>query len=77
MINGSVIIPPLNTNQVIQNLVGISFCVKKNFIKEKGIKFENSTCEDYRILELIHNSGGEIYMSEHITYNVRGNDNDN
>ena len=77
MINGSVIITPLNTNQVIQNLVGISFCVKKNFIKEKGIKFENSTCEDYRILELIHNSGGEIYMSEHITYNVRGNDNDN
>jgi glycosyltransferase involved in cell wall biosynthesis len=77
MINGSIIIPPLNTNQVIQNLVGISFCVKKNFIKERGIKFENSTCEDYKILESIHNSGGEIYMSEHITYNVRGNSNDN
>jgi hypothetical protein len=77
MINGSIIIPSLDTNQVIQNLVGISFCVKKNFIKEKGIKFENSTCEDYKILELIHNSGGEIYMSEHITYNVRGNNNGN
>jgi len=77
MINGNLIIPPPNMNQVIQNFVGISFCVKKNFLKEKNIKFENSTCEDYTLLESIHNSGGEIYMSEHITYNVRGDNNAN
>lgn len=77
MIHGSVIIPPPNMNQVIHNFVGISFCVKKNFMKQKCIKFENSTFEDYKILELINNSGGEIYMSEHITYNVKANNNDN
>lgn len=77
MINGSTIIPPIGMNQVIQNFVGISFCINKKFLKDQNIRFENSTCEDYTFLESIHNSGGEIYMSEHITYNVRGNNNGN
>lgn len=77
MINGSTVIPPVGMNQVIQNFVGISFCINKKFLNDKNIRFENSTCEDYTFLELIHNSDGEIYMSEHITYNVKGNNNGN
>lgn len=77
MINGSTIIPPPGMNQVIQNFVGISFCVNKKFLLDNNIKFENSTCEDYTILESIHNSEGEIYMSDYITYNVRGDNNGN
>lgn len=77
MINGSTIIPPLGMNQIIQNFVGISFCVNKKFLKDKNIKFENSTCEDYTLLESIYNSSGEIYMSEYITYIVRGDNNGN
>lgn len=77
MINGETIIPPPGMNQVIQNYVGISFCVNKKFMKENNIKFQNSTHEDFSILEIINNVGGEIYMSEYITYNVRGTNNGN
>lgn len=70
MICGKTIIPPLGMDQVVQNLVGISFCVKKKFIEDNKITFVNSSSEDYTMLESINNSGGEIYLSEHITYNV-------
>ncbi len=71
MKSGDLIIPPVGMTEVIQNFVGISFCIKKQFIEDKNIKFINSTCEDYTFLETIHKEGGIIYMSEHITYNVR------
>jgi glycosyltransferase involved in cell wall biosynthesis len=69
--NGN-IIPPLGMNKVIQNFVGISFCVKKKFLENKQIQFINSPSEDYTMLESINNAGGEIYLSEYVTYNVLG-----
>ena len=72
MVSGESIIPPLEIeNDIIQGLVGISFCVNKKFILEKNIKFINSTSEDYNFLEKINNLNGCIYISKHITYNVR------
>jgi len=65
------IIPPMHfTNQIVQNFVGISFCVKKEFIDKNNIKFINSNAEDYNYLEQINNSSGEIIISDSITYDV-------
>lgn len=66
------IIPPLNMVEIRQNYVGISFCVKKDFIINNNIKFINSNSEDYEFLENIHLKSGIIYLSEYITYNVNG-----
>jgi glycosyltransferase involved in cell wall biosynthesis len=74
MISGQTIIPPIGLNQVIQNYVGISFCVRKKFLENNNVKFVNSSSEDYLMLKSIHDANGEIYMSEHITYNVFGSD---
>ena len=66
------IIPPPNMVEIRQNYVGISFCVKKDFIVNNNIKFINSNSEDYEFLENIHLKDGIIYLSEYITYNVNG-----
>lgn len=71
MVSGGNIIPPLEMNEIVQNHVGISFCVNKKFINEKEIKFANSCSEDYNFLEKINSAGGSIYISKYITYNVR------
>ncbi|MFZ9740379.1 MAG: glycosyltransferase [Candidatus Nanopelagicaceae bacterium] len=69
--NTTVIVPPYGMNQVVQNFVGISFCVSKSFLNRTGVKFTSSSFEDYTMLESIHNANGEIYMSEHLVYDVR------
>jgi len=69
--NRRLVVPPYGMNQVVQNCVGISFCVKKSFLDNTGVKFTSSSFEDYTMLESIHNADGEIYMSEHLVYDVR------
>lgn len=69
---GELIIPPIGMIEVVQNSVGISFCVQKKFIVDNNINFLNSSSEDYAMLETINNYGGIIYMSEYVTYNVLG-----
>jgi hypothetical protein len=69
--NTTVIVPPYGMNQVVQNFVGISFCVRKSFLSKTGVKFTSSSFEDYSMLESIHNANGEIYMSEHLVYDIR------
>jgi glycosyltransferase involved in cell wall biosynthesis len=64
------ITPPLYINHIVQNMVGISFCVKREFIETKQIKFENNNTEDFYYLNNIQNNGGNIYISNYITYNV-------
>lgn len=70
--NNQRIVPPYGMKVIQQNFVGISFCVNKIFINTNNIKFINSDSEDYNFLEQINNKNGEIYLSEHITYNVNG-----
>jgi hypothetical protein len=66
------IIPPFNVDTIQQNLVGISFCVKRKFIDQHKILFVNDNAEDFNYLNQINEQGGKIHMSSHITYNVNG-----
>ena len=66
------VIPPFGMNYLQQNYVGISFCVRKKFVDDHKIKFVNSNSEDFKFLNEIHDSGGKIYISSHVTYNVNG-----
>jgi glycosyltransferase involved in cell wall biosynthesis len=66
------VIPPFGMNHLQQNYVGISFCVSKKFITENNIKFTNDNAEDFKFLKEIHDRGGRIHISSHITYNVNG-----
>lgn len=66
------VIPPPEMNYLAQNFVGISFCVKKEFIDKNKVLFENNNAEDFMFLKQINDKGGKIYMSPHVTYNVNG-----
>ena len=66
------VIPPFGMDYLQQNYVGISFCVRKKFVDDHKIKFVNSNSEDFKFLKEIHDSGGKIHISSHVTYNVNG-----
>lgn len=51
--------------------VGISFAVKRFFLKENNIRFVNSGFEDFNLLKEIKQNNGNIFLSNIITYNVR------
>lgn len=70
--NNEKVIPPLGMDYLKQNYVGISFCVNREFIKTKNIKFCNDNAEDFKFLKEICDNGGKIHISSHITYNVNG-----
>jgi hypothetical protein len=67
---GEKIIPPLGINEVIENQVGISFCVNKKFLKRSGVKFTNDIKEDYKFLKDLQEAGAKIHVSNYVTYNV-------
>lgn len=64
------VVPPFEMNYLAQNFVGISFCVKKEFIDKHKVLFENNNAEDFMFLKQINDKGGKIHMSPHVTYNV-------
>lgn len=64
------ILPPLYLNDIKVCLVGISFAVRKSFITQHSILFQNGPLEDFYFLEKIKNKGGNIVISKEITYNV-------
>lgn len=66
------VLPPFEMNYLAQNFVGISFCVKKQFIDKNEVLFENNNAEDFMFLKQINDKGGKIHMSPHVTYNVNG-----
>lgn len=67
--NGDVI-PFTGSKQIRIGQVGISFCVKTNFLKQNNILFKNSQSEDYEMLKNIASNGGKIRLIEHIGYIV-------
>lgn len=69
--NNIVIIPPIGMTDIVQNYVGISFCVRRSFLTSTGTEFLNSSSEDFSFIKNICDSGGSIYISEHIVYDVR------
>lgn len=69
-ISGNNIIPPLDLQEIEKEKVGISFCVKKNYLLGKNIKFSNSNYEDYEYLMQLKKSGAKVVISNYVTYNV-------
>ena len=69
--NDSVVLPPANSSSFQMCQVGISFAVKKSFLTQNNVRFENNSFEDFYFLEKIKQSGGKIIFSKEITYNVR------
>jgi glycosyltransferase involved in cell wall biosynthesis len=69
--NGDVI-PFSGSKQIRVGQVGISFCVKADFIKQKSILFNNSETEDYEMIKSISSSGGRIKLLEQVGYYVGG-----
>lgn len=70
--HGMKIIPPPGMNQIVQNNVGISFFVNKQFVEDNKIEFVNDNAEDFKYLKSIVENGGKIAMTEMIMYNVEG-----
>lgn len=68
--NPSVVLPPPGMNILAQNLVGISFAVRKDFIKNKNIEFINSNSEDFNFLSSVLANDARLKISESITYLV-------
>ena len=67
---GERILPPIGENDLIADKVGISFCVRKKFLKDKKIKFVNNIREDYMFLMDLKKAGANIKVSSYVTYNV-------
>lgn len=51
--------------------IGISFCVKKNLIKEN--RFENGHLEDFNYLKNLQNNNYKIVISPFLNYFIRSN----
>lgn len=68
--NGN-IIPPFSMNELKQNHVGISFCVKRDFIMKHNIRFENNNCEDFLFLKQLMEHSAKIKILPVIGYFVR------
>lgn len=67
---GEKILPPIMDDELIEDKVGISFCVKKDFIKKHNIQFVNDIREDFKFLMDLKNAGADIRVSKYVTYNV-------
>lgn len=67
---GEKILPPIMNDELEEDKVGISFCVKKDFIKKHNIKFVNDIREDFKFLMDLKNAGAVIKVSKYVTYNV-------
>ena len=67
---GERVFPPLGSTEIVKEKVGISFCVRKEFLESKKIKFRNSNYEDFEFLMDLQNAGAKIKVSSYVTYNV-------
>ena len=64
-------IPSYGMDDIVINYVGISFAVRRKFLIDNGIKFNNSKTEDFEYLNDIKIRGGKIVISKYITYHIR------
>jgi glycosyltransferase involved in cell wall biosynthesis len=67
--NGT-IIPPFHVNTLIQNYVGISFCLKADLISSYGITFENDNAEDFKFLMKVTSCTNKVKILPYVTYFV-------
>lgn len=67
---GDKILPPIGSDDLIEDKVGISFCVRKSFLRKNKIKFVNDIREDFKFLTDLQNAGAKVKVSGYVTYNV-------
>jgi glycosyltransferase involved in cell wall biosynthesis len=65
------VLPPIGIQRPIENLVGISFAVRAQFLKRHRLQFKNSAIEDFLLLNNIFERNGSMVFSNYIGYNVR------
>ena len=70
MYNNGTFFPDKESNNFIQDRVGISFCYSMSLTRE-GILFQASSVEDFKLLSKIREKGHKILMSNSICYFVR------
>lgn len=68
---GQKILPPLGSEELEKDKVGISFCVNKKFLRSSGVKFVNDIREDYKFLMALKGAGAKIKVSSYVAYNVK------
>jgi len=64
------VLPSTYISEIKTHFTGISFAVKKSFITQNSILFENGPLENFFFLEKIQKNNGKIVFSKNITYNV-------
>jgi hypothetical protein len=70
MIDKDQIIPPAECSEIKQSLIGISFAIKTDLVKE-GFLFVQSSTEDYTFIKKIQAANKKIILSPYICYLVR------
>lgn len=68
MLNG-VILP--DKRGLVLGGFGISFALRREFVERSGVRFRNSHCEDYEMVESCKIKGARIKQSSRIAYYVR------
>lgn len=63
------VLPP--GKELVCGYVGISFAVRSQFRREKGIWFSNYGAEDYQFLDNARRLGARIKVSDRVAYRVR------
>lgn len=65
------ILPPNNLNDLVYGQFGMSFAVKKNFIKNNNVYFPNNEgSEDFKFLTSSKTCGGNILITHDVQYIV-------
>jgi glycosyltransferase involved in cell wall biosynthesis len=70
MNNKGVVIPSYDMNELRQNHVGISFCLKSSFLRQKNLQFQNDNAEDFLFLQNIKEQDGVINILPYVGYFV-------
>ena len=68
---GGLVLPPLDSNEIVNGGVGISFSVRKAILDKYNTRFINSGVEDYELLASLQRDGARMHVSPYITYHVR------
>ena len=67
-----IVIPALNSHEIVRGLAGISFAMRRELFTEKGIKFDPSMDEDYRLMYQVYSEGNSVSIANCVGYFVHG-----
>ncbi len=70
MQRGEAVLPPPGTKVLVMGQVGISFAVRTEFIRARGIKFISDDYEDFEFLRTCLDAKAKCHISNSVTYVV-------